>query len=65
MQSTYVKYRELKREIRDSAATDLQRVIRGYLTRKALGFRIGRKLSPQNRYSSTSSGIVCVIGVYE
>lgn len=57
MQATYIKYRELKREIRDSAATDLQRVMRGYLARKMLGFRIGRKLSPPNRYSSTSSGM--------
>jgi hypothetical protein len=57
MQATYVKYRELKKEIRDSAATDLQRVMRGYLARKTLGFRIGRTLAQSNRYSSTSSGI--------
>lgn len=55
MQATYVKYRDLKREIRDSAAADLQRVVRGYLTRKGLGFRIGRKAAP-NRFSNVSSG---------
>jgi hypothetical protein len=36
MQTVYSKYRDLKREIRDCAATDIQRAIRGYLARSAL-----------------------------
>lgn len=57
MQAVYIKYRDLKREIRDNAATDVQRVVRGYLARKALGFRISKKTSGGNRYSSSSSGM--------
>lgn len=55
MQAVYVKYRDLKREIRDNAATDIQRVIRGYRSRKATGFKIPKK-SSANRCSSSSSG---------
>jgi hypothetical protein len=33
MQEIYTQYRDMKRDIRDSAARDLQRCIRGYLTR--------------------------------
>lgn len=36
LQTVYSKYRDLKREIRDGAATDIQRVIRGYNDRKKL-----------------------------
>ena len=34
MQSTYLRYKELKRIIRDRASTDIQRVYRGYEVRK-------------------------------
>jgi hypothetical protein len=40
MSSVYNRYRELKREIRDGAAGDIQRVIRGYLSRTKFGGRI-------------------------
>lgn len=33
MNSIYIKYRELKRDIRDNAATDIQRVYRGWKDR--------------------------------
>lgn len=33
LQSIYTKYRDLKREIRDGAANDIQRLVRGFLTR--------------------------------
>jgi hypothetical protein len=36
MNPVYIKYRELKREIRDAAAKDIQRVIRGYRCRQRL-----------------------------
>jgi len=36
MNAIYVKYRELKREIRDAAARDIQRLIRGARCRKQL-----------------------------
>lgn len=34
MQSIYTKYRELKKEIRDLAAVDIQRLIRGFIIRQ-------------------------------
>lgn len=34
MHSTYVRYKELKRIIRDRASTDIQRVYRGHQVRK-------------------------------
>lgn len=40
MESVYTRYRKLKKEIRDLSATDLQRAIRGYLSRKHHG-RVG------------------------
>eukprot|EP01038_Epipyxis_sp_PR26KG_P008715 gene8715-11776_t len=33
MQIVYTKYRELKKEIRDLAATDIQRLVRGFISR--------------------------------
>ena len=40
MESVYTRYRKLKKEIRDISATDLQRALRGYMSRKRYG-RIG------------------------
>lgn len=34
MQNTYVKYRELKKDIRETAANDMIRVARGFITRR-------------------------------
>ncbi len=34
MQSVYAKYRELKQSIRDVAASDIQRLVRGFFSRK-------------------------------
>lgn len=34
MQAAYVKYRELKKEIRETAAKDMQRVARGFMARR-------------------------------
>ena len=36
MQATYAKYRDMKREIRSSAAVDIQRLIRGFTARALL-----------------------------
>jgi hypothetical protein len=40
METVYTRYRKLKKEIRDLSATDLQRAMRGYLSRKHHG-RVG------------------------
>ena len=37
MEAVYTRYRKLKKEIRDLAATDLQRVLRGFAARKRHG----------------------------
>lgn len=42
METVYTRYRKLKKEIRDQSATDLQRAMRGYLSRKRHG-RIFRR----------------------
>ncbi len=36
MQQTYSRYRDMKREIRSSAAIDIQRLIRGFLARRVV-----------------------------
>jgi hypothetical protein len=40
METVYTRYRKLKKEIREQSATDLQRALRGYLSRKQHG-RVG------------------------
>jgi hypothetical protein len=37
MEAIYTRYRKLKKEIRDLAATDLQRTLRGFMSRKIHG----------------------------
>jgi hypothetical protein len=54
MQTVYSKYRDLKREIRDSAATDIQRVIRGYAARNKL---VGENRIFFRRVKSTSGHV--------
>ena len=53
MQAIYTKYREIKKAIRDHAATDIQRYIRGYLTR--LTKKRNRKESGKNNDLSIAS----------
>jgi hypothetical protein len=51
MQAIYSKYRDLKREIRDGAANDIQRVVRGYQTR----YRVARENGIPFFHRATSS----------
>lgn len=59
MESVYTRYRKLKKEIRDLSATDLQRAIRGYLSRKRYGrvgpIRWGNSSGPLDK-SATAPG---------
>lgn len=52
MQTVYTRYKELKKEIRDYAATDVQRVGRGFLLRK----RVPR--AARLRYQRTAEGVL-------
>lgn len=60
METVYTRYRKLKKEIRDLSATDLQRAMRGYLSRKRHG-RVARRTSSLDKAgagsgASSSSG---------
>jgi len=54
MQSAYSQYKNLKRIVRDEAATDIQRVFRGMRVRVAVGFVI-RKTAVMETTASTIS----------
>lgn len=54
MQSAYAQYKNLKRIVRDEAATDIQRVFRGMLVRVAVGFTI-RKTAKNDASSASVS----------
>jgi hypothetical protein len=65
MQEIYTQYRDMKRDIRDSAARDLQRCIRGYLTRcrlnkfaRIFNFPIG-DLPQGDAVPFSSQGVPC------
>lgn len=56
MTQIYARYRELKKEIREGSATDLQRVFRGYLARlKFKNKRNNINSAPQQSTPSTNS----------
>lgn len=56
MQTAYAQYKNLKRTVRDEAATDIQRVFRGMRARVAVGFTIGKASSNASASVSASIG---------
>ena len=56
MQATYARYRDLKREIRHSAAIDIQRIIRGFVCRAALKRRKMSRKSSQTFFHPATVG---------
>jgi hypothetical protein len=60
MQSTYSRYKELKRLIRDNAAIDIQRVYRGYQIRSRTDLtkfrsQIQNRMTVRDPYTSSNS----------
>jgi hypothetical protein len=49
MAEVYEKYRSLKRNVRDNAAKSIQRLVRGFLTRRSLHIQSGRGKKLVNR----------------
>jgi hypothetical protein len=60
MTNVYSRYRDLKREIRSSAAVDIQRIIRGFLCRAALKRRRLNRNSSQTHMRDPSASIESV-----
>ena len=52
MQAVYTKYRDIKKAIRDHAATDIQRYIRGHLTRLRKKRNVNQKETTVNIFNS-------------
>jgi hypothetical protein len=57
MQQVYTRYRDMKKEIRDNAACDIQRVARGYLLRARLAkFAVVLPYSPSRHRGGVGGG---------
>jgi hypothetical protein len=63
MHHVYSKYRDMKREIRNSAAIDIQRIIRSYLCRKSIRKHQTLSLQPINLAASSDSVLAAVLAV--